>query len=110
MNEKSDLKYNKFKKFEVPIPHKEEFENEFKQFGECYAHRFRFGNGYGASVVKHFGSFGYDYDLFELAVLKKDALCYDTPITNDVIGYLANNEVLELLDKIKALPWIGSNK
>lgn len=71
-------------------------------------HKFVFPNGYGASVIKHFGSYGCEKDLFELAVLKKVTdnnynLCYSTEITNDVIGHLTNKEVLELLEKIKNL-------
>lgn len=41
--------------------------------------------------------------LNELAVLKHGELCYDTPITDDVIGYLTSDEVYELLDRIEQL-------
>ena len=69
---------------------------------------FKFENGYGASVIKHYGSYGFEDDLFELGVIKFNKnnswnLCYDTPITNDVIGYLTNEEVLEFLERIKNL-------
>ncbi len=69
--------------------------------GFCY--RFGFPNGYGASVIKHDGSYGHEDDLFELGVLKGDDLCYDTPITDDVVGYLTNQEVLDLLKDISKL-------
>ena len=62
-----------------------------------------FPNGYGASIVKHSFSYGGNSGLWELAVLKDDLLCYDTPITDDVLGYLSEEEVNELLDKIEAL-------
>lgn len=69
--------------------------------------RFRFENGYGASVIKHWGSFGFEEDKFELAVLwwngLDHGLCYDTEITDDVIGHLTNQEVMDILRKIKAL-------
>lgn len=65
---------------------------------------FKFENGYGASVVKHSFSYGNEEDLFELAVLDdKGELCYSTPITNDVIGYLSNDDVIKLLNEIKNL-------
>ena len=66
---------------------------------------FKFENNYGASVIKHYGSYGYEDDLFEIAVIKFDnplynfTLCYDTPISNDVIGYLTNENVLKYLKK-----------
>lgn len=41
---------------------------------------------------------------YELAVLKNGHVCYDTPITHDVIGYLTADEVGEILEKIEALP------
>lgn len=68
---------------------------------------FRFPNNYGASVIKHFGSYGYREDLFELAVIFFDGdnwdLTYNTPIASDVIGRLTNDDVLKLLEEIKNL-------
>ena len=92
---------------------------------------FRFENNYGASVVKHLGSYGYDQDLWELAVIRfgkydcdeeleelLDAmesddedededdvyiLTYDTPITDDIEGHLTDEDVQNLLARIKEL-------
>ena len=64
---------------------------------------FSFGNGYGASVVNHSISYTNGDDEWELAVLKDTFLTYDTPITDDVIGYLKVDEVIILLDKIEKL-------
>ena len=67
-------------------------------------YEFKFPNEYGASVVKHSTSYGANYDLFELAVLDSYGyLCYTTKITDDVLGYLNNNDVLEILEKIMNL-------
>lgn len=66
-------------------------------------------NHYGASVIKHFGSYGHEADLWELAVMKLNGnngewyLNYDTPITDDVIGELTDEEVRKLLKQIKEL-------
>lgn len=71
---------------------------------------FSFPNGYGASVVKHSFSYGGSSGLWELAVLKINSvkpldfdLCYTTPITNDVIGHLDDEEVQEKLRAISEL-------
>ena len=65
---------------------------------------YQFNNGYGASVIKHNGSYGGKKGLWELAVLDADGgLCYDTDITSDVIGHLNDPQVDELLRKIKDL-------
>lgn len=72
-------------------------------------YRFKFDNGYGASVIKHKYSYGSEDDLWELAVLDsfdvgpKGMLTYDTPITEDVEGYLTDEEVRNLLAQIKEL-------
>jgi hypothetical protein len=65
---------------------------------------YTFDNGYGASVVKHDFSYGGKNGKYELAVLDKDgSLCYDTPITEDVIGHLTMGEVENLLADISNL-------
>ena len=63
-----------------------------------------YDNGYGASVICHEGSYGGKHGLFELAVLKDGELCYDSGITEDVIGYQDFGEIAELLDRISKLP------
>jgi hypothetical protein len=64
-------------------------------------------NGYGASIVQHEFSYGGNRGLWELAVIKGNEeewdICYTTPITSDVLGYLQDNEVDELLTQIEAL-------
>lgn len=64
---------------------------------------YKFPNGYGASVIRHKGSYGYSKGLWELAVLEGGELCYDTEITNDVIGHLNDPEVDRLLRRIQQL-------
>ena len=67
-------------------------------------YRNNFPNGYGCSIVKHDFSYGHENDLWELAVTTEDGLCYDTPITDDVLGYLSDQEVEDIVDKIEQLP------
>tara|TARA_B110000444_G_scaffold36962_1_gene32465 strand:- start:696 stop:971 length:276 start_codon:yes stop_codon:yes gene_type:complete len=69
---------------------------------------YKFDNGYGASVVKHKYSYGGDKGLWELAVIeniKEDGfdMCYNTEITDDVIGHLNDPEVDRLLYLIRDL-------
>jgi hypothetical protein len=79
---------------------------EFKEhpINDGVVSRIHFDNGYGASVVKHDYSYGGKNGLYELAVLSSDGeLTYDTPITNDVLGYLSKEDVTEILIKIQQL-------
>lgn len=82
------------------------FETEHIHRGVHYV--FRFQNGYGASVIKHPYSYGHEEDLWELAVIEhcddgKWHIVYETPITDDVIGYQTDEEIVELLQSIKEL-------
>ena len=65
--------------------------------------RTQFDNGYEVSVVKSEYTYGGKDGLYELAIFKDDDICYDTPITNDVLGYLTDKDVTEVLIKIQQL-------
>ena len=66
--------------------------------------RMYFDNGYGVSVVSHTYSYGGKDGLFEVAVLGKDGnLTYDTPVTNDVIGYLTEEDVTDVMKQVQEL-------
>ena len=66
-----------------------------------------FNNGYGVSVIKSSHSYGGFEGLYELAVLKRVEenwkICYDTPITDDVLGHLTELDVENLLEEVENL-------
>jgi hypothetical protein len=70
----------------------------------------RFGNGYGMSIVRGPWSYGGPEGLYEVAVGKFAGegddwdLCYDTPITDDVIGWLNESDLPGLAERIAELP------
>ena len=79
---------------------------EFKQDMQrgLNAARIMFDNGYGASVIIGPHTYGGEDGLYELGVLGKNGkLTYDTPITEDVEGYLSEEQVTDLLIKIQQL-------
>ena len=47
-----------------------------------------FDNGYGCSVLIEIDFYSNGIDTYELGVLRDGLLCYDTPITDDVLGHL----------------------
>ena len=55
------------------------------------------------SVVRGSTTYGGSQGLFELAILEDGRCCYTTPITSDVLGYLSESEVLEVLDQAAVL-------
>jgi hypothetical protein len=67
-----------------------------------------FPNGYGASVIRSDYSYGGEAGLYEIGVLIGSegdyCLCYETPITDDVLGYLSESDVTTTLQAIAALP------
>jgi hypothetical protein len=64
----------------------------------------QFPNGYGASIVQGEHTYGGKDGLYEIAVFGKDGgITYDTPITDDVLGYLSEEEVEKTLIDIKNL-------
>ena len=88
--------------------------NEYIPWGKVAS--IHFTNGFGVSVVRHYGSYGGDSGRYELAVLRLRTeaelaerrkgddsiwtLAYNTDITNDVIGWLYEREVTETMQRI----------
>ena len=76
-----------------------------------------FPNGYGVSVVRFKGSYGYDDGLYEVAVLRgtKDnwTITYEAPPVNyvaGVIGYLDERGVENILDRVESFPSLNLTK
>jgi hypothetical protein len=72
-----------------------------------------FENGYGISVVRfkvgdRYGSYTSNENEWEVAVLVGNEydceLTYDTPITDDVIGHLSEQDVTDIMKQIQELP------
>lgn len=73
--------------------------------GDGVQARIQFENGYGASVVRNAFSYGNEGGLFELAVFDSTGeITYRTPITQDVLGYLTEEDVTTTLKLIQELP------
>jgi hypothetical protein len=66
--------------------------------------RMHFDNGYGVSVVSHSHSYGGSKGLYEIAVLdSENNLTYNTSVTNDVIGYLTEQDVTDVMKQVQEL-------
>ena len=62
-----------------------------------------FDNDYGVSVVKFNGSYGFNSDLWEVAIMYKGSLTYNTDITDDVLGHQTEQNVTDVMKKVQAL-------
>jgi len=83
---------------------KQKYLKETNNFNGGIQKVYQFPNGYGASVIKHKGSYGYKDNKWELAVIDADgSLNYTTEVTDDVIGHLNDPEVDRILKQIENL-------
>lgn len=67
---------------------------------ECYRFSVPGHGDMEVSVIRSSMTYGGDEGLFELAMLRNDKCCYDTCITDDVLGWLEVEDVLEVLEKV----------
>lgn len=67
---------------------------------ECYRFSVPGHGDMEVSVIRSSMTYGGDEGLFELAMLRDDKCCYDTCITDDVLGWLEVEDVLEILEKV----------
>ena len=100
-----ELKLNdEFKNFVVL---RNQYDDPFNTENNGVVYRICFPEvGYGASVIKHPGSYGYEKDLWELALLTnrdgdgKWNVDYDEIVEWDVLGYLTDEQVNIVLKHI----------
>lgn len=69
------------------------------------AAKMHFPNGYGVSVLLGNEFYSNGVDTYEVGVLKDGALCYDTPIANDVLPNRTKEEVTEIMKEVQKLWW-----
>ena len=89
--------HDDFKYFEKLLP---EFVTERIDMKDRQHIRWHFPNGYGASIVCHPMSYS---GAPEFAVLKDDKICYNTPITSDVISHVTEHEVMGYLAQLRGM-------
>ncbi len=64
----------------------------------------QFDNGFYVSILSSKHSYG-NIDQYELGILDDNGLCYDTPLTNDVVGYLDKEDVEKWLKDVSELDY-----
>lgn len=67
---------------------------------ECYRFSVPGHSDMEVSVIRSSMTYGGNQGLFELAMLRNDKCVYDTCITDDVLGWLEVEDVLEVLEKV----------
>lgn len=70
---------------------------------ECWRFRVPNHEDMEVSVIRSSMSYGGAEGLFELAMLRNDKCCYDTPITDDVRGWLDEEGVLNVLEDVQRI-------
>lgn len=70
---------------------------------ECYHFNVPGHSDMKVSVIRSFMTYGGDEGLFELAMLRDYKCCYDTPITDDVRGWLEIEDVLDILKDVQRI-------
>lgn len=70
---------------------------------ECWRFRVPNHEDMEVSVIRSSMTYGGSEGLFELAMLRNDKCCYDTPITDDVRGWLSEEDVLDILEDVQRI-------
>jgi hypothetical protein len=63
-----------------------------------------FPNGFAASIVMGKDFYASPAQPYEIAVLDRSGISYNTPVTDDVLGHLTENAANQILREVEALP------
>ena len=72
-------------------------------FGNSKHAVMEFENGYSVSVIFGEQFYSNGIDTYEVAIIKDNHVCFDTPLTNNVLAYQNENEVTEIMRKVQEL-------
>lgn len=84
-----------------------EYQYQVREYLDGIQVIFKLDNGYGISAVNHSYSYS-DQDTYEVAVLRFNSdndweICYNTPITDDVLCYCSPETIEETLKSLNNL-------
>lgn len=69
-----------------------------------------FKNKFGVSVVTGDSSYSDSSHPYEVAVVKDGRICYETYLTDDVIGYCTEKDVTQIMKQVQELSSGGKGK
>jgi hypothetical protein len=73
-----------------------------------------FPNSYGVKVCSFPGSYGFVEGLYEVSVIKGTLgnyqTCYDTPITDEILGHRDEIDVENIMSEVEELPYYPEYK
>jgi hypothetical protein len=61
-----------------------------------------FPNGYELSIIGGDSFYGNGKDTFEVAILKNGQLCYDSPLTDDVLKFQTPEDIDNILQEVES--------
>lgn len=76
------------------------------RYGNAKQAVMEFENDYGVSVLMGECFYSNGVDTYELGVLYEGGLTYNTDITDDVIGYITEEEVTEIMKRVQDIQTI----
>ena len=76
---------------------------KFEQLTNGFKAVMHFDNNYGISVIKLKTSFGFYQKFWEVAVLYRGEVTYNTDITNSVLIVQTEKEIAEIMQKVQNL-------
>lgn len=68
------------------------------------AAKLEFENGFGVSVIQGPLFYCHGASEYEVAILRNGLLCYDSGLTEDVIGHVSRDEVEAIMRNVARLP------
>ena len=80
-----------------------QFEKHPSAFGFSTQATMNFKNNYGVSVITGSSAYTSDSEPYEIAILYKDELTYNTYITNDVLCYQTEDMVTKVMKQVQEL-------